>query len=277
MSDGESSVNNPVISWLEGDLRLAGTLDSRMIGLLRAVEQHGSINQAAKQVGLSYKGAWQMIERANNLAPKVLIATATGGSKGGGTTLTAAGRALLELFTRLEYQHRQFLSELNQKLAADPDVMLLLQRQVVKTSARNQLFGQIEALSIGAVNAEVFVLLKGGERLIASIALDSLSYLNLGVGNDAVLLINSAEIIVSNTDQHFLLSARNRLEGEVIRVQCDGVDSEIILQLSGGETIAATVTQPSLDVLGLKPGCKASAFFKSNAVMLAVLAATPGP
>jgi len=65
--------NSVTTSWVDGELRLVGALDSRMIGLLRAIEQSGSINQAAKQTGLSYKGAWQMIERANNLAPKVLI------------------------------------------------------------------------------------------------------------------------------------------------------------------------------------------------------------
>ena len=48
---------NITTTWVEGELNLAGTLDSRMIGLLRAIDQSGSINQAAKQMGLSYKGA----------------------------------------------------------------------------------------------------------------------------------------------------------------------------------------------------------------------------
>jgi len=91
--------NNISTAWVDGELRLVG-LDSRMIGLLRAIDQSGSINQAAKQMGLSYKGAWQIIERANNGAPKTLVSTATGGSKGGGTCLTEAGRSLLALFTR---------------------------------------------------------------------------------------------------------------------------------------------------------------------------------
>ena len=52
-------------AWVEGEFRLAGALDSRMICLLSAIDQSGSINQADKQVGLSYKDAWQMIERAN--------------------------------------------------------------------------------------------------------------------------------------------------------------------------------------------------------------------
>lgn len=264
--------NISVTPWLEGELRLAGMLDSRMIGLLRAIEQSGSINQAAKQSGLSYKGAWQMIERANNLAPKVLIATATGGSKGGGTSLTAAGRSLLRLFTELELQHRQFLQQLNQSLAEDPEVMLLLQRQVIKTSARNQLFGKIASIQPGAVNAEVFVVLKGGERVVVSVTLASLSELGLSVGKDAVLLINTPDIVVvAGYEERYRLSARNCLHGTIIRVQHDIVDSEAIIQLPSGETFAATLTQASAEALALEVGSKAGVVFKSNAAILGVL------
>ncbi|WP_026601948.1 TOBE domain-containing protein [Methylomonas sp. 11b] len=243
-----------------------------MISLLRAIEQSGSINQAAKQAGLSYKGAWQMIERANNLAPKVLIATATGGSKGGGTTLTAAGLSLLKLFTRLEDQHRALLQQLNQSLIDDPDVMLLLKRQVIKTSARNQLSGTIARINSGSVNAEVFVSLKGGEQVVASVPLATLVNLELKVGGDAVVLVNAPDILVLADDGGLhLFSARNRLAGRVIRIHFDGVDSEVIIQLPSGETIAATITQASAEVLALKPGVNAAAVFKSNAVILAAL------
>ncbi|OAH95910.1 TOBE domain-containing protein [Methylomonas methanica] len=260
----------PEPPWLEGELRLAGILDKRMISLLRAIEQSGSINQAAKQAGLSYKGAWQMIERANNLAPKVLIATATGGSKGGGTTLTAAGLSLLKLFTRLEDQHRALLQQLNQSLIDDPDVMLLLKRQVIKTSARNQLFGTIARINSGAVNAEVFVSLKGGEQVVASVPLTTFVNLKLKIGGDAVVLVNAPDILVLGDDGGLSgLSARNRLAGRVIRIHFDGVDSEVIIQLPSGETIAASITQVSAEALALKPGATATAVFKSNAVILA--------
>jgi len=258
-------------AWLEGELRLAGTLDSRMIGLLKAIDQSGSINQAAKQMGLSYKGAWQMIERANNLAPKVLIATATGGSKGGGTSLTAAGLALLKLFTRLEQQHSAFLQQLNRSLADDPDVCLLLKRLVIKTSATNQLFGTITAIQKGAVNADVSVELKGGEKIIAAPTLTELMQLDARIGDDVLLLINASEIVVVNdSDSHFL-SARNCLSGKVIRIQYDGVDSELVIQLSGGESVVATITQASAEALGFKQGSAANVLFKSNAVILCTL------
>ena len=264
--------NNSVTpTWVEGELRLVGTLNSRMIGLLRAIDQSGSINQAAKQTGLSYKGAWQMIERANNLAPKVLITTATGGSKGGGTCLTAAGQSLLRLFTRLEQQHRQFLQQLNQSLADDPDMQMLLKRLVIKTSATNQLFGTITAIQMGAVNGEVLVELKGGEQIVASLALTELKLLELSIGDDVVMLINDPEIIIITDPGNTPLSARNCLRGTVIRVQYDGVDSEIVINLPSGDSLVATISQVSALALGLNPGISAYAVFKSNAVLLGAL------
>ena len=264
--------DNIATTWVEGELRLVGALDSRMIGLLRAIDQSGSINQAAKQMGLSYKGAWQMIERANNLAPKVLITTATGGSKGGGTCLTPAGQSLLQLFTRLELQHRQFLQQLNQSLADDPDVQILLKRQVIKTTATNQLFGTITAIQTGAVNAEVSVVLKGGEQIVASLALMEFELLELRIGSDVVLLVNDPEIFVITDPGNSPLAARNCLRGTVLRIQYDGVESEVVIQLPSGDSLVATITQVSALALGLIPGISAYAVFKSNAVILGAIA-----
>lgn len=251
-------------------MRLVG-LDSRMTGLLRAIDQSGSINQAARQMGLSYKGAWQIIERANNGAPKTLVSTATGGSKGGGTCLTEAGRSLLALFTDLEQQHQQFLEQLNRNIADNPDAVLLLQRLVVKTSARNQIFGSIVAIQPGAVNAEVIVKLKGGEQVITTVTLTSLSDLGLEIGADAVLLINSADITLAIDTDPNRFSARNRLSGTVIRIQQDEVNAEVIVLLPGGETLVAMITQQSVQSMALMPGMPAWAMFKSNVPVLGVM------
>lgn len=270
MSDNPN--DNMNTAWIEGELRLAGILDRRMIGLLRAIDESGSINQAAKQQGLSYKGAWQMIERANNLAPKVLIATTTGGSKGGGTRLTTAGQALLQLFTQLEQQHRQFLRHLNQTLADDPEMVLLLKPLSIKTSATNQLFGTITAIQPGPVNVEALVELKGGEPVAASMNLAVLDRLELNVGQDVLLLINAPEISIVTEFGQQQLSARNSLSGAVVRIQRDGIDAQVALRLPGGDSLVAMITQASAESLGLKFGMPVNAVFKSNAVMLAVAA-----
>ncbi|MDP3875731.1 MAG: TOBE domain-containing protein [Methylobacter sp.] len=257
-------------AWVDGELRLAG-LDKRMIGLLRAIGQSGSLSKAAREVGLSYKGAWQIIERANNGSPKTLVSTATGGSKGGGTCLTEAGCALLVLFTRLEQQHRQFLDQLNRNIADDPDTVLLLQRLVVKTSARNQLFGSIAAIQAGAVNAEIIVQLKGGDPIITTLSQAAISDLGLKVGADALLLINSADITLTSDADPSRYTARNRLPGKVLRVQQDEVNAEVIVLLPGGETLIAMVTPQSAQSLTLMPNMPVAVLFKSNAPILGVI------
>ena len=263
---------NIVAPWVEGDLRLAGMLDSRMIALLKAIDNSGSINQAAKQVGLSYKGAWQIIERANNRAPKMLISTATGGAKGGGTRLTEAGQTLLSLFVQLEKRHKQFLDQLNRELSTDPDTLLLLHRLVVKTSARNQLFGRIESIQTGMVNGEVEVKLKGGELISVTVSLQMIESLNLNVGADALLLINSADIILSADADPRQFIANNQLRCRVLRIQQDQVNAEVTVLLAGGEILAISVTPKSVGEMAIKAGQDLWAIFNNNAPILGVRA-----
>jgi molybdate transport system regulatory protein len=263
-----SSSESP--KWIEGELRLAGMLDNRMIELLKAIEQSGSINQAAKHMGLSYKGAWQMLERANNGAPQTLLATAIGGSKGGGTVLTPAGRALLSLFARLERQHRHFISELNRSLADEPDTVLLLQRLEVQTSTRNQLFGRVTRIRRTEEDAIVTVRLKGGEQILAAVSSPSLDELIIAVGDDAVLMINSADVLLAADSDIKRMSARNRLFGKVMRIQQDIGDSEVIVLLPGGEILAAMVTRQTVQDLALAPGVPVWAVFKAYASILGV-------
>lgn len=251
-------------------MRLAGMLDNRMIELLKAIEQSGSINQAAKQMGLSYKGAWQMLERANNGAPQTLLATAIGGSKGGGTVLTPAGRALLSLFARLERQHKHFIAELNRSLADEPDTVLLLQRLEVQTSTRNQLFGKIIRINRAKEGAQIAVHLKGGEEVVAIFGEELLDELSVEVGSDAVLMINSSDVMLAAGFGLGRLSARNRLFGKVMRIQHDLVDSEVIVLFPGGEILAAMVTRQTVHDLALAPGVPVWAVFKAYAPILGV-------
>ncbi|MDD5227453.1 MAG: TOBE domain-containing protein [Methylococcales bacterium] len=268
MTENKNNDITPI--WIEGDLRLAGALDNRVIGLLKAIEQSGSLNQAAKQVGLSYKGAWQIIERANNSSPKTLVATATGGLKGGGTCLTEAGRTLVTLFTDLKQQHQLFIKQLNRSLTENPDTVLLLQRLIVKTSARNQLFGRIIDIHTGAVNSEVIVKLKRGEYINVTVSLSFLNETGLMVGSDAILLINSTDITLVVSDSINQFSACNRLPCRVINIQENKINAEIIVLLEGGETLTVTNSQEGMQNLELKIGMTVWAIFKSNVPILGV-------
>lgn len=256
-------------AWVKGDLRLAG-IDSRMIALLKSIAECGSISQAAKQCGLSYKGAWQIIERANNSSPKILVSTATGGSKGGGTCLTEAGLSLLTLFAKLEQEHKQFLGRLNQELTDNPAACLLLQHLAVKTSARNQLFGTVSAIVVGAVNVQMTVDLAGGDRIIVTISGEMLNAFELVIGTDAVLLINSTDITLARDDESLKFSASNRLICRIIRIQQDEINSEVSVLLPGGEILTSVITTKSLEKMALSVGASVITIFKANAPILGV-------
>ncbi len=254
--------------WVTGDLRLAGILDSRIIELLKAINQSGSLNQAAKQVGLSYKGAWQIIERANNSSPKTLVTTAIGGTKGGGTVLSDAGQALIHLFEELQSAHQLFLKQLNQNLANNPDTVLLFQRLVVKTSARNQLFGTVISILLGSVSAEITMKLKGNEQIITTISLSDAQELGLTLNSEVLLLLNSSEIMLATIDNPKQFSARNYLACHVIQIEQDLIYAEVTLLFAGGEMLIATITKQSLQNLGLEKGMQVYAVFKTNAPIL---------
>jgi molybdate transport system regulatory protein len=64
------------------------------------------------------------------------------------------------------------------------------------------------------------------------------------------------------------ISARNIFSGTVAKVAKGAVNSEVDLTLSGGEKIAAVITNESVDKLGLKEGKKAFAIVKANWVII---------
>ncbi len=261
-----SDTNNP---WVQGDLRLSG-IDHRMILLLKAIEKTGSISQAARECDLSYKGAWQIIERANNSAPKILVSTAIGGSKGGGTCLTETGRGLLDIYDSLKAQHQQFLNQLNQSLIDNPDTRLLLQHLAVKTSSINQLFGTVTKICPGAINADTDVKLSEDLNIKVSISLSALSAVDLKIGMDVVLLINTTDIVITSDPDTTRYSASNRLPCTVSRVHMDDVNAEIFVLLPNGETLTSLITRESAKSMKLIKDSTAWILFKSNAPVIGV-------
>ena len=140
----------------------------------------------------------------------------------------------------------------------------------MKASARNQFFGKVTEVSVGPVNATVVVGLKGGDTIVASLTKESVESLGIKAGVDAIALIKVSQVIVVTDFGGYRLSARNQLKGIVSRVQKGSVNSEVVIGLQGGNFIAATITNESVDNLGLVEGSEATAVFKAGAVLLGV-------
>lgn len=140
----------------------------------------------------------------------------------------------------------------------------------MKASARNQFTGTISEVCVGAVNAEVHVGLKGGETIVASITKESVETLGLKTGMTVIALVKAPQIILVTDFGGYRLSARNQLQGTVTQVKPGVVNAEVDIALKGGEQVAATVTNNSVEALGLSKGKPATVVFKAGAVILAV-------
>ena len=250
-----------------GGEQLGGT---NRVGLLAALAQCGSITAAAKQVGLSYKAAWEAIDTMNNLAGEPLVQRSTGGKGGGGTRLTARGAQLVENFTMVEQLHHDFLERLNRQATGVADDVALFTRFRMQTSARNQFFGVVTRVVPGAVNDEIELAIAGGQKIVAIVTRESTDNLALAPGRQVFALIKSSSVIVMTAGEGVRLSARNQLAGTVARLTRGAVNAEVVIALGGGGTVAATVTNESVDTLGLAEGLAATALFKASSVILGV-------
>ncbi|VCN18592.1 TOBE domain-containing protein [Burkholderia pseudomallei] len=241
------------------------------IALLAAIGETGSITRAAKAVGLSYKGAWDAIDTMNNLAGEPLVLRATGGKGGGGTMLTPRATALIAAFRAIEREHRRFIDAASAAVEGFEVNWKLIGRIGMKTSARNQLFGKVLAVKHGAVNDEVVLALPGEHTITAVVTHESVQELGLAPGVDACALVKASWIVLAvENGSPLRLSARNQLQGVVETVTRGAVNSEVLLALDGGMTLAAIVTNDSVDALGLAQGVSAVAAFKASSVILAV-------
>lgn len=70
--------------------------------LLRHIAATGSIRTAAKELGMSYNRAWQLVTAMNALFRTPLVAVSRGGGTGGGAALTELGEDVLVRYTRME-------------------------------------------------------------------------------------------------------------------------------------------------------------------------------
>ena len=87
-------------------LKLRLVFDRAMLGpgkaaLLEGIRETGSIAAAGRAMGMSYKRAWSLVEEMNAAFASPLVASARGGSGGGGAHLTPTGQEVLRLYAQV--------------------------------------------------------------------------------------------------------------------------------------------------------------------------------
>ena len=150
------------------------------------------------------------------------------------------------------------------------DLLEPVPEQNMKTSARNQLSGKVNVVASGAVNDEIELTLTAGQKIVAVVTRQSANSLGLVPGAEAFALVKASSVLVATDLGGARLSARNQLRGTVTRLQPGAVNAEVLIDVGGGQTMAAIVTQESASSLGLAPGTSVLALFKASSVILGV-------
>lgn len=274
-SSAPKAVGPRLLGRLEVATEVGAFLGDTRIRLLEAIDQHGSITQAARHVPLSYKAAWDAVDAMNNLADQPLVERSTGGKHGGGTVLTEHGRKVIGLYRAVEAEYQIALDRLMSQWAEVDSgnvraFQQLLRRMALRTSARNQFVCTVSGLREGDVDYEVYLRLDGKNELVAVITRDSAEQLGLEIGMEVVALVKASAVLL-HTDEGLRTSARNHLWGTVERVVDGPVNAEVILGMGRGKTVTAVVTRESVATLGLAVGQRACAIFKSSSVILSIL------
>lgn len=239
----------------------------KRIDLLFAIKKCGSISKAAKEVPMSYKKAWEAVDLMNNLSPTLVVQTQTGGKGGGGTNLTKYGENLLKTYFALKQEQKKFLESLKKMTDIDTGMLKIIGRLAMQISARNQISCIVEHISEDKVNAEIYLKLENGHILISNITKNSVANLNLEVGDEAVAMFKSSNVLIS-TETNLNISARNKFEGKIELISKGEINSEVVINIGGANKVTSVITSNSVKTLGLKEGILVNVLMKSSDIMI---------
>lgn len=208
-------------------------MSDKRIDILRGIGRSGSISQAARDAGVSYKAAWQAVATLTNLAGVPLVARAVGGAGGGGASLTSHGAHLLELAEALETARREV--QVRAEAAGAPGVGAgtAVARLAIRTSMRNQLPASVEVVEATGRIVRVRMALGGTQCIAARITLESAELLGLAAGMSAIALCKATAVRVERASTE--RGPRGNQLGGVVASVARGEDGdEISIALEGG-------------------------------------------
>lgn len=238
----------------------------KRLQILHLVARHGSISQAARSAGISYKAAWQAIHTLTNLAGEPLVDASVGGAGGGGARLTAAGQRLLDAAAQMDAARRDVLARLN---GASGDALT-----GPRTSMRNHLRATVTGLhSRGARDPLVRVSLaidgqEGADgELAARITRESAELLGLAPGLGLLALCKATAVRV-RAHVPPASAGVNLLHGKVLTLSRGSGHDEITLTLASGQQLVGFAPRPNR----LRAGSRVVAEMDESAWVLALAA-----
>ena len=219
-------------------LVLAGLLNEqsdKRIDILRRIVDVGSISEAARGAGVSYKAAWQAIETLENLAGGPLVEKIVGGAKGGGTRLTETGLKVLEIADELARSRAEVLARFRLNHATG---LRNIGGSTLRTSMRNQFPARIVKMKMGSALVRIILKIDETHLLRASVTKESAQLLGLREGLDVLALTKATGVNITadfpTTDVISDKRRENQLVGEIVRSDRASHGGECSLRLPSG-------------------------------------------
>jgi molybdate transport system regulatory protein len=262
------------------DEALGHAISDKRLEVLRRVGQTGSISQAARDAGISYKAAWQAMDTLTNLSGLPLVDRSVGGNGGGGARITAHGLRLLALADELAKARAQVLARFDPPHVgvagtagrvggAGGGVALGL-----RTSMRNQLPCEVQSVVALGEGPMVRVTLQtaGGDSLASTVTWESVDLLGLQPGLPVLALCKATAVTVSALDVACAgLEAGSAswavpcaMRGRVVDISSGTGPREVALSLQGGSLWVGFAVEGA----SLGAGDVAQAVFLPSAVVI---------
>ncbi len=157
--------------------------------LLANILEQESISSAAGTVGISYRNAWDRLERLQNHLKRKLVLTRSGGKTGGGASLTDEGKALVGEYRRLNNYlfdslgDRDFWSHVSYRL-----------------SARNRLKARVVSVKRGEITSEIKLRTTEPGILTSVITNEGVDYLDLRTNDEVEAIVKATEVLVAKPE-----------------------------------------------------------------------------
>ena len=235
----------------------------RRLHILRLVQQSGSISQAGREAGISYKAAWQAIHRLGEQAGSPVVAASVGGAGGGGARLTPAGERLLQAADLVQQAQREAIARVNAPGGGGASA------NQPPTSIRNRLPCTVQGLLSDSAHdplVRVALTLEGGGDLLADITRESAEKLALAAGQRVLALCKATAVRVAPAAPADTPSACAALAGEVQAIAPGVFRDEVVLSVGGGALLAGFAAHPHT----LRAGDRACAIVDASTVAIAL-------
>ncbi len=226
----------------------SNTMTDKRIEVLRKIGETGSISQAARETGISYKAAWQAIDTLTNLTGVTLVEKAVGGVGGGGARLTDAGKQMLEIADVLLENRNAVLKHFqDDQTGKDQHRFSTLG---IRTSMRNYLPCHVIGLKMnGQVVRVCLAVVDEVPGIVSRITRTSAELLGLEAGLPVIAMFKAMAVRVSDLTPSENMASANHLQGIVTRVSRGDSGDEITLELKPGmQVVGFAPSEKHLDI-----------------------------